>query len=142
MDLGIIRTVFILVVAVACYHLKPFGLANLPAWSSACAGIAIGLAVVWFEARLRVVSLKRLIGAVIGSILGILGAYLFSVVIKNSITHSETQRFLMLMVMLLMSYVGLIVGANKGDLLNLAALGGIFGAEKQGARVSRSWIPA
>jgi uncharacterized protein YacL len=131
MDLLIIRLVFISVVAIACYHLKPFGLANLPAWSSACAGIAIGLAIVWFEARLRVVSLKRLIGAVIGSILGILGAYLFSVVIKNSITHSETQRFLMLMVMLLMSYVGLIVGANKGDMLNLAALGGIFGAEKQ-----------
>jgi len=134
MDLIIIRLVFISVVAVACYHLKPFGLANFPAWISACAGIAIGLVVVWFEARLRVVSLKRLIGAVIGSILGILGAYLFSVVIKNSITHSETQRFLMLMVMLLMSYVGLIVGANKGDLLNLAALGGIFGAEKQGRK--------
>ena len=134
MDLIIIRIVFISVVAVASYHLKPFGLANFPAWISACAGIVIGLAVVWFEARLRVVSLKRLIGAVIGSILGILGAYLFSVVIKNSITHSETQRFLMLMVMLLMSYVGLIVGANKGDLLNLAALGGIFGAEKQGRK--------
>ena len=135
MDLIIIRIAFIVVVAIACYHLKPFGLANLPgweaAWASAGAGIFIGLLVVWFEARLRVVSLKRLIGAVIGSIFGILGAYLFSVVIKNSITHSETQRFLMLMVMLLMSYVGLIVGANKGDLLNLAALGGIFGAEKQ-----------
>src|SRR5438309_1962987 len=131
MDLIIIRLVFIAVVAVACYHLKPFGLANLPAWISACVGIAIGIIIVWFEARLRVVSLKRLIGAVIGSILGILGAYLFGVVIKNSITHSETQRFLMLMVMLLMSYVGLIVGANKGDMLNLAALGGIFGAEKQ-----------
>ena len=35
------------------------------------------------------------------------------------------------MVMLLMAYVGLIVGANKGDLLNLAALGGVFGGEKQ-----------
>jgi uncharacterized protein YacL len=131
MDLIIIRLVFISVVAVACYHLKPFGLANFPSWISACAGAVIGAIIVWFEARLRVVSLKRLIGAVIGSIFGILGAYLFSVVIKNSITHSETQRFLMLMVMLLMSYVGLIVGANKGDMLNLAALGGIFGAEKQ-----------
>jgi len=134
MDLLIIRIVFIAVVATACYHLRPFGLASLQPWIAGCSGIAIGVAVVWFEARLRVVSLKRLIGAVIGSILGILGAYLFSVVIKNSITHSETQRFLMLMVMLLMSYVGLIVGANKGDLLNLAALGGIFGAEKQGRK--------
>jgi uncharacterized protein YacL len=33
--------------------------------------------------------------------------------------------------MLLTAYVGLIVGANKGDLLNLAALGGVFGGEKQ-----------
>src|SRR6476659_1920917 len=135
MDLIIIRLVFISVVAVACYHLRPFGLANLPAWMAACVGVVIGLMVVWFEARLRVVSLKRLIGAVIGSILGIMGAYLFGVVIKNSITHSETQRFLMLMAMLLMSYVGLIVGANKGDLLNLAALGGIFGAEKHGRKI-------
>src|SRR6266404_3987353 len=131
MDLLIIRLVFISVVAVACYYLRPFGLASFPQWTAACAGICIGLVVVWFEVRLRVVSLKRLIGAVIGSIMGILGAYLFSVVIKNSITHSESQRFLMLMVMLLMSYVGLVVGANKGDLLNLAALGGIFGSEKQ-----------
>src|SRR5690349_9035763 len=134
MDLLIIRIVFICVVATACYHLRPFGLANLPPWIAGGAGIGIGLAIVWFEARLRLISLKRLIGAVIGSILGILGAYLFSVVIRNSITHPETQRFLQLMVMLLMSYVGLIVGANKGDLLNLAALGGIFGAEKQGRK--------
>src|SRR5215510_6897440 len=131
MDLFIIRIVFIAVVATACYHLRPFGLANLQPWIAGCCGTAIGVAVVWFEARLRLISLKRLIGAVIGSILGILGAYLFSGVIKNSIVHSETQRFLMLMVMLLMAYVGLIVGANKGDLLNLAALGGIFGGEKQ-----------
>ena len=38
------------------------------------------------------------------------------------------------MVMLLMAYVGLVVGANKGDLLNLAALGGIFGGEKTGKK--------
>jgi len=132
MDLWIIRIVFIGVVTLACYLLKPFGLQQIPA---AVAGILIGTAVVGFEMRLvRNVSLKRLIGAVIGSILGILGAYLFSLVIKSSIPHESSQRFLQLMVMLLMSYVGLVVGASKGDLLNLAALGGIFGAEKQGRK--------
>ena len=30
-----------------------------------------------------------------------------------------------------MAYVGLVVGANKGDLLNLAALGGLFVGERQ-----------
>ena len=134
MDLLLIRLVFIIVVAVACYYLQPFGLSRFPAWAGGLAGAAIGALVVVFELRLRVVSLKRLIGAVIGSILGILGAYLFSLVLRNSIGSGSTQSFLQLMVMLLMSYVGLIVGANKGDLLNLAALGGIFGAEKQGRK--------
>jgi len=120
MDLLLIRIVFIIVVTATCWFLHPFGLYGAPAIG---AGLLMSAMVVAFEIRLRVVSLKRLIGAVIGSILGILGAYLFSVVLKNSITHPETQRFLQLMVMLLMSYVGLVVGANKGDLLNLAALG-------------------
>ena len=134
MDLLFIRIVFILVVAVACFVLRPF---SLESWAAAGAGAVIGLAVVLFEARLRIVSLKRLIGAVIGSILGIFGAYLFSLVIRDSIEPGRTQHFLQLFVMLLMSYVGLIVGANKGDLLNLSALGGIFGSEKQGRRSSK-----
>jgi len=134
MDLILIRVIFIAIVAIVCWELQPFGLARFHSAFAVLAGAVLGGLIVLFEARLRIVSLKRLIGAVIGSILGILGAYLFSVVIRNSIAHESTQRFLQLTVMLLMSYVGLIVGANKGDLLNLAALGGIFGAEKTGRK--------
>ena len=128
-DLVIIRLVFILVLAVACALLEPFGLSRSAA---AAAGLALGVAILLFELRLRAVSLKRLIGAAIGSVLGILGAYLFSLVIRNSIPAGNTQSFLQLLVMLLMAYVGLVVGANKGDLLNLSALGGVFGGEKAG----------
>jgi len=128
LDLALIRLLFIITVALACYVLQPFGLQKPVA---AGLGVAIGLSVIIFEIRLRAVSLKRLIGAVIGSILGIIGAYLFSQVIRNSIEPGHTQSFLQLFIMLLMAYVGLIVGASKGDLLNLSALGGIFGGEKQ-----------
>ena len=131
MDMAVIRLVFVLIVAAACWILQPFGLSKWPPPAAAAAGAGIGLAILLFEMRLRAISLKRLIGAAIGSILGIIGAYLFSVVIRNSIAPGSTQSFLQLLVMLLMAYVGLIVGANKGDLLNLAALGGIFGGEKQ-----------
>ncbi|HWR15756.1 MAG TPA: PIN domain-containing protein [Terriglobales bacterium] len=103
-------------------------------WPDLGLGLVIGLCIVLFEMRLRQVSLKRLIGAAIGSILGIVGAFLFSTVIRNSIAPGSTQSFLMLVIMLFMAYVGLIVGANKGDLLNLSALGGIFGGEKQGKK--------
>jgi uncharacterized protein YacL len=127
-DLILVRILFVLIVSVSCYVIQPF---SLPREWDAGLGILIGAAVILFEWRLRLVSLKRLIGAAIGSILGIIGAYLFALVIRSAVPEGHTQSFLQLMVMLLMAYVGLIVGANKGDLLNLNALGGIFGGEKQ-----------
>jgi uncharacterized protein YacL len=128
LDLVVIRLLFVFLIALSSYELRPLGLER---WPAAVAGLLFGLAVVLFEIRLRQVSLKRLIGAVIGSILGIVGAYLFSLVIRNSLQPGPTQSFLQLFLMLLMAYVGLVVGAGKGELLNLAALGGIFGGEKQ-----------
>jgi uncharacterized protein YacL len=130
-DVLIIRFLFVLIVGVICRFIRPF---SLPSNLAAGVGLLIGLAIVLFEWRLRAMSLKRLIGAAIGSVLGIVGAYLFALVIRNSIPASPTQSFLQIMVMLVMAYVGLAVGANKGDLLNLAALGGIFGGEKTGKK--------
>ena len=128
MDLALIRFIFVIFVAIICYLVRPFA---LPANVDAGIGAFIGISIVVFEWRLRVASLTRLIGAAIGSLLGIFGAYLFALVIRDSVLAGPTKSFLQLMVMLLMAYVGLVVGANKGDLLNLSALGGIFGGEKQ-----------
>ncbi len=130
-DLILVRLLFVIVVSVACYFIEPFRLARP---QDALVGAAVGVGIVLFEWKLRSVSLKRLIGAAIGSILGICGAYLFALVIRSSVPAGNTQSFLQILVMLLMAYVGLIVGASKGDLLNLAALGGIFGGEKQGKK--------
>jgi len=128
-DLFVVRFLFVLIVSATCYLIQPF---ELPSKLHAgVVGALIGLAIVLFEWKLRRISLKRLIGAAIGSVLGIFGAYLFALVIRNSIPPGHTQSFLQLIVMLLMAYVGLIVGSNKGDLLNLSALGGVFGGEKQ-----------
>ena len=131
MDLVIIRILFVFLVGLACYLLDPFG---QPRLVETALGFLIGGAVILFEVRLRSISLKRLIGAALGSVLGIIGAYLFSVVIRNAVPVGPLQSFLQLMVMAVMAYVGLVVGAAKGDLLNLSALGGIFGGEKQAKR--------
>jgi len=130
-DIIFVRLLFVIVVAATCFVIAPF---NLPRTMDAGVGAFIGAAIVLFEWKLRTVSLRRLIGSAIGSILGIGGAYLFALVIRSSVPSGNTQSFLQIIVMLLMAYVGLIVGANKGDLLNLAALGGIFGGEKQGKK--------
>jgi len=130
-DVVLIRLLFVIFVGLTCFLIRPFG---LPSNLDAGVGLLVGAAIVAFEWRLRVMSLKRLIGAAIGSVLGIIGAYLFALVIRNSIPPGPTQSFLQIMVMMIMAYVGLAVGANKGDLLNLSALGGIFGGEKQGKK--------
>ena len=82
MDLFIIRGIFVFLVGLACYLLQPFG---EPRLVDTALGLVLGCSVILFEIRLRTISLKRLIGAALGSVLGILGAYLFSVVIRNAI---------------------------------------------------------
>jgi uncharacterized protein YacL len=42
----------------------------------------------------------------------------------------NTVPFLEVLILALMTYCGLVVGAAKGEMLNLAALGGLFGGEK------------
>jgi uncharacterized protein YacL len=42
--------------------------------------------------------------------------------------------YLQVTLLLLMAYVGLVLGANKGDLLNLSALGGLFSSEAKPKR--------
>jgi uncharacterized protein YacL len=81
--------------------------------------------------RLEKTSLKRLIGAALGSILGILGALMISHLLNVTSIDRNSLSFLQVVLLLLMAYVGLILGANKGELLNLAALGGLFSAERQ-----------
>ncbi|MFQ5816981.1 MAG: PIN/TRAM domain-containing protein [Terriglobia bacterium] len=126
-DLALIRGVFIAITTVASYYLRPF---PLPKLYSALLGASFGLAIVLFEMRLRRVSLKRLIGAAVGSILGILGAFLISLVLTQTNIEARSVAFLQIAFLMLMTYVGLVLGANKGDLLNLAALGGLVGAER------------
>jgi len=127
LDLAIVRVVFILVLAVAGYTLHPF---QVSPWIAAAGGLVLGVCIIFFEIRLERISLKRLIGAAVGSVLGMFGAFLMSLVLGKAIS----EPFLEVVLLLWMTYVGLIVGAKKGDLLNLAALGGIFGGEKSSKR--------
>ena len=70
-DLLLIRILFVILLGLAGYYLRPF---NLEPAFAAIAGAILGASIVLFEIRLKKVSLKRLIGAAFGSILGILGA--------------------------------------------------------------------
>jgi uncharacterized protein YacL len=126
-DLLIVRIIFVALLAGASYFLRPF---DLQAPLDAVIGVALGIGVVMFEMRIKQASLKRLIGAAFGSLVGILGAYLISLVLSVLSARYTAVHYLDVVALLLMTYCGLVVGAAKGDMLNLAALGGLFGGEK------------
>jgi uncharacterized protein YacL len=128
-DLLFVRILFVLFFAAAAYFLKPIGLLN--PWFNGTLGLLVGVGIVYFEIRLKEVSLKRLIGAAAGSTLGILGAFLISLVISRAAPSDHAAvPFIQIGLLSWMTYVGLVVGASKGDMLNLSALGGLFGGEK------------
>lgn len=140
LDVLIIRIAFVGLLVLLGYLLVPFertqrfGLSNLGDENSrrllsAAVGGVIGLLIIGFEMRVRRASLKTLIGAAVGSILGIIGAFLIGVLIsiqKEAAVSAEMQTFLTITLAFFMGYVGLMVGAAKGDYLDLSALGGIF----------------
>ena len=129
MDLAVLRLLFVILIATVCYFLRPFGIQQ--GWVSAAIGAAAAGAVIVFELRVRALTLRRLIGAVAGSVLGIIGAALFCLVLRTAPISSSDSAVLQIFVLLLMTYVGLLVGASKGDLLNPAALGTVFSGDKQ-----------
>src|SRR5580692_3400105 len=130
----LVRLIFSIACVAAGYHFHPFGLSTLVA---AVVGLGFAVSVLLFEIRLQRASMRRLIGAAVGSILGILGAYLMGLVLARTSIPEGSRSFLDVGLLLVMTYIGLVVGANKGDMLNLQALGGLFGSERSNRRMPK-----
>ncbi len=126
-DMLAFRIVFTAACTAAGYHFRPFSISRE---TGALAGFLCAIFIIFFEVRLQKASLRRLIGAAVGSILGILGAYLTSLILTHTTMPESTRSFFSLAIFLVMAYIGLVLGANKGDMLNLQAFGGVFGSER------------
>jgi uncharacterized protein YacL len=127
LDIVVVRLIFAITLTIVAFRTQPFGLE--PPFAVAV-GLGAALGIIYFEHRLKGATLKRLIGAAIGSIMGITGASLISHMLTDTIFEQNSLSFIKLFILFLMTYVGLVVGANKGDMLNLSAMGGIFGGER------------
>jgi len=144
-DIILIRAVFTMILVISGWLINPIpdwigNQVNMPGGSrilSALAGLILAGGIIFFELRIRRASLKTLIGAAIGSILGIIGSTLMGFLITIQPGNPSIKSFLALSLTLFMAYVGLLVGAAKGDYLDLTALGGILSdrTAKQGYKI-------
>jgi uncharacterized protein YacL len=136
-DIVTIRIIFLLILLLAGYWINPLPEASLSeVWRmglpigtrlvSGLIALGLGAGVIFFELRIRRASLKTLIGAAIGSILGIVGAALVGTLLTPLPWDQPVKSFTVVCLVMFMAYVGLLVGAAKGDYIDLSALGGIL----------------
>ena len=83
LDLAIVRFIFVLVISLSAYGLGHKEYPAYPEWAWTLGGLVLGVCIIFFEVRLEKVSLKRLIGAAFGSVLGIFGAFLMGAIIPH-----------------------------------------------------------
>lgn len=141
-DIVIIRLIFLILLMMAGYWINPLPEDSLrelgvPIGSRLLSGLiatVIGVGTIFFELRIRRASLKTLIGAATGSILGIVGAALIGTLLTPQPWDQPVKSFVVVCLVMFMAYVGLLVGAAKGDYIDLSALGGIL--SEKGAKQS------
>src|SRR5436190_21156807 len=116
-DVLLIRTSFVILLAAVGYFLNPVSQtahieASRPTRQiiSAIIGAIFALLIIAFEMRARKASLKTLIGAAVGSIMGIVGAYLIGMLISTQDINTvpgEIKVFLTIALAFFMGYIGL-----------------------------------
>jgi len=116
--------IFVLVFGFAGAYFRP---PDTPYWAAALFGAAFAVMAIFLERRFARASLKRTLGITIGVVAGLFCAALVSVVLSHLNTdNSGSIQFVQIVCLLVLVYFGANIGASKGELLNLGALGGVF----------------
>lgn len=129
LEVGVLRTIFVAILAAASYHLRPFHLGPVPA---VVLGAVLGVILVGCEIRLQSVAVARLLGAAIGLTIGILAALMVSRLLSLTMVEKHSLSYIQVALLIFLAYLGMVIGAAKGKLVHPAALGGIFSAEGRG----------
>jgi uncharacterized protein YacL len=119
------RVSFVAAVALAAVLLQPLPI-HL-AWNVVFALVLAGLAV-FLEIRLRETAATRILGALMGCIIGLFLARAISAGIFWADAGDPRVGFLDSFIMLALPYLGLVVGAKQGEWLEPARLVGLFRA--------------
>jgi uncharacterized protein YacL len=116
------RFIFFIGVTYAAAVLQPFGAAGVLV--NAAFGGVLALVAITLEWRLRDVSVPHLLGALIGTALGLLFARLVTGALMD--IAGPRWQFLRQVVLLVLPYIGLVIGARRGEWLEPSRLVTLF----------------
>src|SRR6188768_162437 len=119
------RVLFIAAVGYSAFQLQPLlGDALL----NTVFGVVLGLLIVAFEVRLKETSVTHMIGALLGGSIGLAAAKTIGAAMYWANLSDGKVVFLHSMILLALPYLGLVLGARRGEWFEPANLVGLFRA--------------
>jgi uncharacterized protein YacL len=119
------RVLFLAAVTGAAIFLRPLDLAVM---FNAGFGLLLGILVVVFEWRMRDLSVTHMLGAVLGAALGLALAQMLVAALFWTNTAEPRMAFLHALVVLVLTYLGVLIGGRRGEWLEPARLVTLFRA--------------
>src|SRR5690349_8970853 len=117
------RVLFVTAVGYSAFQLEPLGPDS--ATLNVAFGLVLGLLIVVLEHRLKTTSVTHMIGALLGGAIGLLAARTIGAALYWANLGNERVVFLHSFILLALPYLGLVLGARRGEWLepqNLVAL--------------------
>jgi hypothetical protein len=115
----IVRVLFVLAVTYAAVLVRPF---TAEIWTNAIVGALLGLVIIGVETRLREAEVTDLLGALIGGAIGLGLAKTIGAALFWADASDARVAFLHSFTLLVFPYLGIVMGARKGEWLQPARL--------------------
>jgi uncharacterized protein YacL len=127
-DIALIRLFFLVLLGVFAAVFQPFGLSTPIA--TLC-GVCAAFLISFIELRIRAATLHSIAGGILGLLIGAALGLLFVCVLDQADFHQTTTlQFFRVSVPLVATYLGLVIGVAKSDLLDLRRLG-VLAADRE-----------
>src|SRR3954465_8440304 len=119
------RALFIAAVGYSAFQLHPLAAGEFP---NVLFGFILGVLIVAFEVRLKETSVTHMIGALLGGSIGLAAAKTIGAAMYWANLSDGKVVFLHSMILLALPYLGLVLGARRGEWFEPANLVGLFRA--------------
>jgi uncharacterized protein YacL len=130
MGIFILRIFVVAFIALAGYFFPPFRLAPL---YGALIAFFLGVVIVYLETQIRKSQFKIIWGSTLGTFAGVFFGWIFGSIYKNISSDVSTATFIRIFFLLILPYIGFLVGTRKFEWLDPAHILRFF-KQKSGGR--------